>query len=160
MSTPRNPILCLAALTLLAFCTALPLAAGELAGVTMDDTVTIGEERLVLNGQGLRKKAIFKVYVGGLYLPEKQTTASAILGNDTARRMVLHFVRSVGADSISGAWDDCLKANRPNASAELRENFSKLSSWMDDVKTGERLVFTYVPGEGTSVEVKGAKKGS
>ena len=30
---------------------------------------------------------------------------------------------------------------------------------MDDVKTGERLVFTYVPGEGTSVEVKGAKKG-
>ena len=42
--------------------------AGELAGVTLPDTLKAGEKTLKLNGLGLRKKAVFKVYVGGLYL--------------------------------------------------------------------------------------------
>jgi len=42
--------------------------AGELAGATLPDTLKAGEKTLKLNGLGLRKKAVFKVYVGGLYL--------------------------------------------------------------------------------------------
>src|SRR5262249_60989392 len=42
--------------------------AAELAGATLPDTLKAGEKTLKLNGLGLRKKAVFKVYVGGLYL--------------------------------------------------------------------------------------------
>ena len=38
--------------------------ARELEGVTLPDTLTAGEKTLKLNGAGLRKKAMFKVYVG------------------------------------------------------------------------------------------------
>ena len=55
--------------------------AGELAGVTLPDTLKAGEKTLKLNGLGLRKKAVFKVYVGGLYLESPSKDASAILAS-------------------------------------------------------------------------------
>ena len=39
--------------------------AGELAGATLSDTLKSGEMTLKLNGLGLRKKSMFKVYVCG-----------------------------------------------------------------------------------------------
>lgn len=147
------------ALTLFALAPS-PTAAAELAGVQMADSTRAGDTTLVLNGLGLRKKAIFKVYVGGLYLESKQTDTSRILAHDGPRRMVMHFVRSVGKGSIADAWTDCLAANTPDASAEVKGQFGKLSGWMDDVSDDDQLVFTYVPGEGTAVEVKGTAKGT
>ena len=144
-------------LTLLAPATA---DAGELAGVTLADSARVGDQTLVLNGLGLRKKAIFKVYVGGLYLPARSSDAAAILEADQPRHMVLEFVRSVGSDSIGGAWEDCLEANQPNAPAALEQQFADLSAAMDDVTSGDQLTFTYTPGQGTAVQVKGADKGT
>ena len=40
--------------------------AGEAAGVRMPDTTTLEGKTLKLNGIGLRKKMMFKVYVAGL----------------------------------------------------------------------------------------------
>ncbi len=139
---------------------ALPAHAGELAGVNLADSVRIDDQTLVLNGLGLRKKAIFKVYVGGLYLTAKQADPDTILGADTPRLMVLEFVRNVSADSIGGAWQDCLAANVTKPSAELTKQFDQLSSWMADVSSGDQLTFTYRPGKGTEVEVKGQTKGN
>jgi hypothetical protein len=47
------------------------LLAGTLADVTLPDTVQVGGRTLVLNGLGLRKKFVVKVYVAGLYLEQK-----------------------------------------------------------------------------------------
>lgn len=138
----------------------LPVTAGELAGTQLQDTVRVDEQSLMLNGMGLRKKAIFKVYVGGLYLTKKQSDAAAILASDSPRRMVMHFLRSVGADSISGAWQDCLAAQSGSPSADLKRQFDQLASWMGDVDNGDRLEFTYTPGSGTTVEVQGKTRGT
>jgi len=55
------------------FASALPplspcTLAAEPAGATLPDPLAVGGKTLKLNGLGLRKKAVFKVYVGGLYL--------------------------------------------------------------------------------------------
>lgn len=134
--------------------------AAELEGVRLDDSAKVGDATLVLNGVGLRKKAIFKVYVGGLYLAAKQSDATKILAEDGPRRIAMQFVRNVGKDSLCGAWNDGLAANTPGASAEVQADFAKLCDWMEDVATGDRLVFTYAPGTGTEVEVKGKAKGT
>ena len=49
-------------------------AAAEVGGVKLDDKASVGGKELVLNGAGVRTRAIFKVYVGSLYLPAKATT--------------------------------------------------------------------------------------
>ena len=61
---------------LLALFLALPAAAGTLAGVTLPDKADVDGKSLVLNGMGLRKKLVIKVYVGGLYLPQKEKSAA------------------------------------------------------------------------------------
>jgi len=133
---------------------------GVLKGVKMDDSIKIGNDTLVLNGMALRKKFFFKVYVAGLYIPTKETDANKILNNDTKRVAVMHFMRSVSASKINGGWYDGLEDNTPDYSAELKKNFDKLASYMEDVKDGDRIVFTYIPGTGTKVVVKNKEKGT
>ena len=134
--------------------------AAELAGVRMQNDVKVGDAELVLNGLGLRKKAIFKVYVAGLYLPERQSDAAAVLAADAPRRMVLQFLRGVSAGQMCGAWEDGLAANSPGAGAEVAASFDELCGLMADMEDGERMAFTYVPGTGTKVEIRGSAVGT
>jgi len=60
--------------------------AGELEGAPLADTLKAGEKTLKLNGLGLRKKAMFKVYVGGLYLESPSKDAGARSSRPTRRR--------------------------------------------------------------------------
>jgi hypothetical protein len=138
---------------------AVTLLLVTVGGVNLPDTTTAGGQTLVLNGGGLRKKLFIKVYAAALYLPAKQTSPERILAADTARQMVMHFVFDVDKEKIAEAWEEGLIANTPNTTPAVKQAFSTLSSWMEDMKKGERIVLTYVPGAGTTVEVKGKVKG-
>lgn len=144
----------------LVFLFVTPVVAGTLSGVTLPDTLDVNGQQMVLNGMALRKKVIFKVYVAGLYLPAKEKNSEKILATDETRCTVMHFLRSVDAGKINEAWFDGLKANTPNHSAELKKQFDTLASLMEDLKDGDKLVFTYRPGSGTEVKVKGKIKGT
>ncbi len=133
--------------------------AASVGGVNLSDTTTAGGQKLVLNGAGVRKKLFIKVYVAGLYLPSKQSSPERILAADTPRQMVMHFVFNVEKDKIAEAWQEGLVANTPGTTPAVKQAFNTLSSWMEDMKKGQRIVLTYVPGGGTSVEVNGKTKG-
>ena len=108
----------------------------------------------------VRSKLFIKVYVGGLYLPQKEKSAQKVLGTDAPRRMVLHFIYDVSKDQMCDAWDEGLEANTPNPSAEVTKNFKTLCTWMDGVGKGQQLALTYLPGQGTRVEIAGKVKGT
>lgn len=139
---------------------AVAAEARTVAGVNVPDSVNVNNQTLVLNGAGIRKKLFIKVYVGALYLTAKQSDAAAVVAADSPRRMLLHFLFGVSKDQISEAWEEGLRDNTPNASAEVKANFNKLVSWMEPIDKGKQLVFTYVPGSGTIVEVNGVAKGT
>jgi hypothetical protein len=144
-----------AALTL----AATAASAATVAGVNIADSTDVNGQKLVLNGAGLRKKFVVKVYTGALYLPAKQNNAAAILGADTARRQVLHFLYDVDKEKMAEAWAEGLAENTPNASNDVKAAFKNLSAWMEDMKEGQEIVMTYVPGTGTTVTVNGKDKG-
>jgi len=139
---------------------AIPAGAATLAGVKIADTASVNNQNLVLNGAGLRKKLFIKVYTGALYLPSKQSNAAAILAADAPRRQVMHFVFDVDKGKIAEAWEEGLTENTPNASPEVKTAFKTLASWMEDMKEGQEIALTYVPGIGTTVEVNGKSKGT
>jgi hypothetical protein len=128
-------------------------------GVTLPGTVELGGQQLTLNGTALRKKVVVKVYVAGLYLPAKSQDANAILGGDTPRQLRMQFVHDVDKGKMCDAWDEALKNNTPTAGPELKQQFVELCGFMDDLKKGDVMVFSYVPGSGTTAEVKGQAKG-
>jgi len=147
---------------LLALCFVLfaaPGRAAEVGGVELPDTELAGSDNLTLNGIAMRRAFFLDIYAAGLYLPAKASDARAILEADAPRRMVMHFLREVDTGNISGAWLDGLNANTPDASQELHAQFLTLNSWMESMAAGDEMRFTYLPGQGVSVEVKGAHKG-
>jgi hypothetical protein len=129
-------------------------------GVTLPRQVEIDGHGLVLNGTATRKKFIVKVYVAGLYLPTRETDADRILAADEPRHLVMQFVHDVDKGKMCNAWNEALENNTPDASPELKAQFATLCSYMDDIKKGEQFAFTYLPGAGTRVTVKGVEKGT
>jgi len=129
-------------------------------GVSMPETIDVEGHTLYLNGMALRKKAIFKVYVAALYVGTRSASGPEILSADEPRRMIMHFVRNVGKDKICDAWEDGLKDNTPDASPELKQQFTDLCGMMADIKNGQAFVFTYEPGKGTTVVVAGETRGT
>lgn len=151
-----------AALIALLLATASPQAA-EVAGVRIDDYAKAGATDLVLNGAGIRTKLFFKVYVGALYLPKKTTTAAAVIEAKEPRRVVLHLLRNLDADSLFGALLDGLKANHGDLEmAALKpdiDQFEKIMRGIGNAKTGDVITLDFGPA-GVGVAFNGQARGS
>ncbi len=134
------------------------LHAAGLAGVTLPDTVQAGSSTLTLNGLGLRKKFVVKVYVAGLYLEQKSSDPGAILKSDAPKRIVMHFVHGASKDQMAGAFDESFKNNSPDASKTMKAEINQLLNALEAVKEGDQMVFTYLPGTGTTFALNGKDK--
>ncbi len=148
-------------LVLMSLLALAPLAveAGELYDVELPDSISVGDQTLVLNGMGLRKKAFIKVYVAGLYLAEKTISADAVLTADSPRRTVMTFKFGVSADKMCSAWEEGLEKNSPAAPADVAAKFETLCEYMEDLGKGDQMVATYIPEQGTEIEIRGTSKG-
>ncbi len=136
-----------------------PLTAGELAGVKLPDTMTAGGKTLKLNGLGLRKKAIFKVYVGGLYLETASKDAGAILAADAPKAVTMQFLRSIEKAKLVEAYTEGFENNAKENAAAQKANVDRFLGLVADVKEGSQFTVAYVPGAGTAVLVDGKEAG-
>lgn len=137
---------------------ALAAPAKELKGVQLQDTVTAEGKTLKLNGAGLRKKFVFDVYVGSLYLEETSPDASAILAKDGVRRVEMHMLRDLSKEQIVEAIREGFEKNSKDKLPALKDRLDKFIAQMPDkVTKGQVLRLTYVPGKGTTVTGEGEK---
>ena len=151
------------AFALLAFL-AFPLAAeaAEVAGVQVPDKAQVEARELVLNGAGLRKRLFFNVYVIGLYLPEKKQDAAAVLGLAGPKRVALHMLRDVGADTFSEALVEGLKSNHSEADYRGLEprvrQLEAIMAQVQEAKKGMTIALDWTAGA-TRVSVDGQPTG-
>ena len=145
--------------TLAAFLMSVPVIAGQLAGVSLPDSVDVNGTTLVLNGMGLRKKAVFKVYVGALYVSAKSSDAQTLISLDAPKRLVMHFVRDVGKDKIAEGWREGFKNNSPANVQVLQQRLDDFAALWSDMANGDEAVMTYIPGTGLKLEIRGKEVG-
>jgi long-chain acyl-CoA synthetase len=135
----------------------------EVAGVAVADTVKLGGADLVLNGAGVRTRAIFKVYVGALYVAERRSAASDILGQRGPKRVALHLLRDLSAEQLGGALADGLAANlSPAEQARFKAQIDELKAVMEAVGAArEKSVVTldFLPDSGLRIAVDGTARG-
>jgi hypothetical protein len=134
----------------------------ECKGVAFADQAQVDGSALTLNGLGLRQATIFKVnvYVGALYVAKTSSDANAILGANAPYELILHFVRDVGAGDIRKGWEEGFEKNAKAQLPALKDRIARLNGWMADVKSGQKLTFSFKPGAGVSVDVSGVAKGT
>ena len=136
---------------------ALTATAGDLAGVTMPDSCTVGGETLTLNGMGLREKYYIDVYVGGLYLPSKTSSGADAAAAAGAKRVQMNFIyKQVTAEQQCESFVEGFeKVSGGSMSGKVQE----LCGMLPTVVAGDVVQFDF-DGNATSVTVNGANKGS
>ncbi len=156
---PLQTVAALLAAGTLALLSQAGIAASEVAGIKLDDTATVANQRLVLNGAGIRTRAIFKVYVAALYLPQKKETLKDIVALPGAKRVAVVMLREVSSEDLSEAL---ITGIRKNSTAEETRRFASPLMKMSDIfnkipklKKGESFSIDWVPGSGTVVLVDG-----
>jgi hypothetical protein len=142
---------------------ALPGFGAELEGVKLEDRVPAVKQELVLNGIAVRTRLFFKVYVAGLYLPQKTQDAKAALAMPGEKRMVLAMLRDVGRTAFAEALTESFaEANGDLGLSTFKSRVDALQETLygiGDAKTGMKIVFDFIPGTGTAVSVDGRSLG-
>jgi long-chain acyl-CoA synthetase len=152
---------------ILIMCSALlsrNVGAKEVAGVKLADTVQLGGSSLVLNGAGVRTKVIFKVYVAGLYVAQRQTTAGAVLADTNPQRMALHMMRELSDEKLLDAFNEAIEENHTPAelsalSASLKQ-MTDIFHQVKEVQEGDVITLDYVAASGTQISVNGTPRGT
>jgi len=151
-----------AALVLVGLLTA-PGFAAEVAGVKVEDRIKLESEELVLNGAGLRTKAFFKVYVAGLYLAAKKTSADDVLALPGAKRVSMRLMRDLSAKQLTDALDEGFRDNTPVAEQEpLKARLAELTAIMNTLQSareGDVIALDWLPGSGTRIVLNGDPRG-
>ena len=148
----------------------LPLLVVTSTGVAQDRVCTgiafpvhaqVDGRDLTLNGLGLRKATFLRVhvYVAALYVDRPSPNPADLIDSDGPQELILHFVRNVRVEDVREALFKGFERIGRQQFETLRPRVEKLSSWMADIKAGQRLIFVRSPGTGVRVSVKGADKG-
>jgi hypothetical protein len=129
--------------------------AAELEGVTLEDRIRVDGQELQLNGMAVRTRALFfKVYVAGLHLPAKTTTAQAAIEAKGAKRITLVMLREATAEQFVESIDTAMRANNSEAQiAEVQAQVDALMAMIRAVgqsKKGARIVLDYQPSIGAT----------
>ena len=136
--------------------------AAEVGGVKLDDKVSVGGQELMLNGAGIRTRAVFKVYVGSLYLPAKAGSLDGVLAKGP-RRIQLNLLRSLSGDQLADAVTDGMKDNNTPAEVDAVKGetgqFIGIAKAFGDLKEGNVVTLDFVDGA-TKIGFDGAAKGS
>jgi hypothetical protein len=131
----------------------------QVAGVKYENTLQSGNTTLVLNGAGVRYKAVFKVYTAGLYLTRKAGTTEAVLSAPGPKRMHIVMLREINASELGKLFTRGMEDNAP------KDEFSKSVAGtlkMSDIffrikklNAGDSFWVDWVPGVGTTIVVNG-----
>ena len=133
--------------------------------MTLADRVRVDGQELQLNGIALRTRMVFfKVYVAGLYLPERTTTVPAVLAAKGAKRIILVMMREANAEQFVLSIEAGMRDN--NAEAQLAavkaqtESLASTIRAIGQARRGMRIVLDYIPSAGgTQLYVDGTARG-
>jgi hypothetical protein len=127
------------------------------SGVRYADTLDLANQKLVLNGAGIRYRAIIKVYTAGLYLSKKSDTPEAALAAPGAKRMSITMLRDIDSGELGKLFTRGVEDNMDKASmSKLIPGLMRMSQLFSDckqLKTGETFTIDWIPGTGTVITV-------
>jgi hypothetical protein len=151
-------------LVLTMLCTAGVYAATvDVAGVKFEDTIDQRGSKLVLNGAGVRYKAVFKVYSAGLYLPRKTTSPDEALSMPGPKRISITMLRDIDSNELGKLFTRGVEDNAAKTEmSKLIPGLIRMSQIFSDQKklsAGDSFTFEWVPGTGGLLTVKGKPQG-
>jgi hypothetical protein len=104
---------------------------------------------LALSGAALQKRLWFELYSIGLYMEQPAPSAEAVLDAEQVKQIQMHILRNLPADHVRKALHDGFRRSAGRQFAHLLPRLQQMLGAIQNVNKGERIVLTWVPGEGT-----------
>lgn len=150
-------------LAALIFSVAALAATVDVGGVALEDTLTLQGTKLVLNGSGVRYKAIFKVYAAGLYLDKKVATPEEFFAATGPKRLSITLLRDIDSNELGKSFTRGFEDNSPKSEmSKLIPGLLQMGKIFADQKkliSRESFTIDWIPGTGTVITVKGKAQG-
>jgi len=147
-------------LILLFFSLSFSVQAKKIAGVDINEKITLSDHDLSLNGAGVRTKFVFDIYVAAFY------TATAVkspaqIPDDAPMRMAMHFVYDeVSKEKLVDGWNDGFEDNLGDEQLKkLKSRIDLFNSFFETVHKGDVINLDFIPGKGTLVYINKKNKG-
>lgn len=123
----------------------------ELAGVKVEDAVTVSGTKLQLNGAGIRYKGPFKVYVGDLYTTRRVSSLDDLIAAPGPKRLSMTFLREINSTEFGKLLTRGMEDN------VSKQELSKIIPGM--IKMGDIFAAnkSFAPGDVCSLEWDPAK---
>jgi hypothetical protein len=137
---------------LLALLIAVPAFAREREGVVAPPQIQVEGKTLKLMGMGLRKKLWVKVYVASLYLENPSEDAAQVIASDQIKRVQMNMLRDLDRGKIVEAVQQGFERNSGPQMPQLQERLDRFLRAVPDLRGGETIVITYLPGRGTVIK--------
>ncbi len=137
--------------------TSAVVADGKNSNLSTPENLTVDNQKLVLNGVGIRKKLFIKVYQASLYLPEKTSSIDTILsmpGTKNVRMNILHS--KIAAKKSRAAWLKGIKNNLSETDFNSNKNSLDLfNALFPDLHKADQVDISFHPGTGTKLTING-----
>lgn len=134
----------------------------QIKGVKIPEQITqkATQQKLVLNGAGVRDKFIFDIYVAALYLPGHSASAEQILADGASRRVVMHFLyKKIKKEKMRSAWREGFENNLdPGAFSALKPEIDAFNAAFGETLEGDVVIIDFLSDETTRVRINGAEK--
>jgi Chalcone isomerase-like len=150
------------AVALLALLALASAQAEECKGVQVPQHVQVQGTTLTLNGLGLRQATFLKVsvYVASLYVSMPATRAETVLEEAPPKQLTLQFVRRVGVKDLRERFDEGFAQNlSPAELASLQDRITALKASLRDVRSGDRMTYTWLLDQSVQFEFNGKPEG-
>ncbi len=132
-------------------------SAVEIDGIVIEDSVQVAGKVLKLNGAGVSKRMMFKIYAMGLYLPHQRATVQDIFATEGPRRVSITMMRNLRSSEFQEALASYVSdegAYMPEVAANGILQLSRnLAEQTQALNKGDVLTLDWVPGTGTVVEL-------
>ena len=139
---------------------ALPSQALTIKGVDVKDTMTLENQKLVLNGAGIRTKWFVEGYIAALYLNEKTSDAQAVIDADEpmAVRLIITSGMITPKRMSDSTRDGFISSTGGNIAPIANEIDELISAFKDKVEEGDIFDLVYQPEVGVTVYRNGEEK--
>ncbi len=131
--------------------------AREVSGKNIPESMTAGDNALILNGAGTRTKMWMSIYAAGLYLPEKMQNAQEIISADIPMAIKIHVISGfMSAEKMENALRDGFEKSTNGNLTPLKDRIEKfILAQKAELNKDDILEYVYIPGQGVSVFSKG-----
>jgi len=132
----------------------------KIDGNIVSDAITVSKKKLILNGGGTRTKYMMSMYVGTLYLTQKNTDAEKIIMADEPMCIRLKIVSGlISSSKMEEAVDEGFKKSTGNNTALIKSRIQQfMSPFKEEINTGDEFEIAYTPEDGMIISKNGVQK--